>query len=98
MSVLAYEIDPNLVEPLQATLAEAGALASELGRRLDVTVCETNFVLRPPAPCAGNVLLMNPPYKKLGVASDERVALISGEQPSESRICMRRSWCAQYEL
>ena len=81
MSVLAYEIDPKLIEPLEATLADARALAASIGRRLDTTVCEANFVLSPPAAGAGNILLMNPPYKKLGASSDERAALACGEHP-----------------
>jgi adenine-specific DNA-methyltransferase len=81
MSVLAYEIDPHLVEPLEATLAEARALAVAVGRKLHTTVRHENFVLSPPAVGAGNILLMNPPYKKLSVGSDERAALVCGEHP-----------------
>jgi adenine-specific DNA-methyltransferase len=81
MSVLAYEIDPKLMEPLEATLAEARMLAAGVGRRLDTTVCEANFVLSPPAAGAGNILLMNPPYKKLSASSDERAALACGDCP-----------------
>ncbi|MGC2375543.1 MAG: Eco57I restriction-modification methylase domain-containing protein [Solirubrobacteraceae bacterium] len=81
MSVLAYEIDPQLMEPLEATLAEARALAMGVGRTLDTTAREDNFVLSPPAAGAGNILLMNPPYKKLGVSSDERAALAWSEHP-----------------
>ncbi len=81
MSVLAYEIDPHLVEPLEATLTEARTLAAAVGRTLHTTVREENFVLSPPAGGAGNILLMNPPYKKLSVDSDERAALTCGEYP-----------------
>jgi adenine-specific DNA-methyltransferase len=81
MSVLAYEIDPHLVEPLEATLTEARLLAAAVGRRLDATVRNENFVLNPPAAGAGNIVLMNPPYRKLGVGSDERAALVCGERP-----------------
>jgi adenine-specific DNA-methyltransferase len=81
MSVLAYEIDPHLVEPLEATLAEARAIAAAVGRKLHTTVRDENFVLNPPAAGAGNILLMNPPYKKLSVGSDERAALVCGEPP-----------------
>lgn len=80
MSVLAYEIDPTLMEPLEATLAEARSLAARNGRRLDTTVCDANFVLEPPTAGAGNILLMNPPYKKLSANSDERAALACGER------------------
>jgi adenine-specific DNA-methyltransferase len=81
MSVLAYEIDPLLVEPLEATLTEAQDLAATVGRKLHTTVREENFVLNPPAAGAGNILLMNPPYKKLNVDSDERAALVCDEHP-----------------
>jgi adenine-specific DNA-methyltransferase len=81
MSVLAYEIDPRLGEPLEATLAEARSLASAVGRKLHTTVRDENFVLDPPAAGAGNILLMNPPYKKLSVNSDERAALVCDERP-----------------
>lgn len=81
MSVLAYEIDHNLIKPLEATLAEAQALAEAAGRRLDTTVRDANFVLSPPAKGVGNILLMNPPYRKLGVSSDEYIALLRDERP-----------------
>jgi adenine-specific DNA-methyltransferase len=81
MSVLAYEIDPHLVELLEVTLTEARALAATVGRKLHTTVSDENFVLSPPAPGAGNILLMNPPYKKLSAGSDERAALVCGEHP-----------------
>jgi len=81
MSVLGYEIDPHLVKPLEATLAEARALAAAVGRKLRTTVRDENFVLNPPAAGVGNIVLMNPPYKKLSVDSDERAALICGEHP-----------------
>jgi adenine-specific DNA-methyltransferase len=81
MSVLAYEIDPRLVETLEATLTEAVALAAATGRELRTTIRDENFVINPPAVGAGNILLMNPPYKKLSVGSDERAALVCGERP-----------------
>lgn len=81
MSVLAYEIDPPLLEPLETTLTEARDLASAVGRKLCTTVRNDNFVLRPPASGSGNILLMNPPYKKLSVNSNERAALVRGEHP-----------------
>jgi adenine-specific DNA-methyltransferase len=81
MSVLAYEIDPYLVEPLEATLTEARTLAAAVGRTLHTSICNENFVLSPPAGGAGNILLMNPPYKKLNVDSDERAALMCSEHP-----------------
>lgn len=81
MSVLAYEIDPYLVEPLEATLTEARILAAAVGRTLYTTVRSENFVLSPPAGGAGNILLMNPPYKKLNADSDERAALMCSEHP-----------------
>jgi adenine-specific DNA-methyltransferase len=81
MSVIAYEIDPNLVEPLAATLREAEVLATALGRKLHATVRNENFVLNPPAAGQGNILMMNPPYKKLGVGSNEHAALLREEAP-----------------
>ena len=81
MEVLAYEIDPRLVEPLETTLTEARTLAATVGRKLHTIVREENFVLNPPSAGAGNILLMNPPYKKLNVASDERASLVRGNRP-----------------
>lgn len=81
MSILAYEIDSGLLQPLEETLAEARALASSMGRKLDTSIRHENFVLKPPPADAGNILLMNPPYKKLSVDSDEHIALASGERP-----------------
>ena len=64
MSVLAYEIDPNLIEPLEATLTEARVLATSFGRMLNTSVREANFILNPPVAGAGNILLMNPPLQE----------------------------------
>jgi adenine-specific DNA-methyltransferase len=80
MSVLAYEVDAVLRGPLEATLAEARAVARTFGRELQTAVRTENFVLRPPPSGAGNIVLMNPPYRKLGVGSDERAAFAGEER------------------
>lgn len=80
MSVLAYEIDPDLAEPLEATLVAASKLATSFGRALHTTVRIDDFVLKPPPAGVGNVVLMNPPYKKLNVGSAEQVALAQGPE------------------
>jgi adenine-specific DNA-methyltransferase len=81
MSVLAYEIDPGLVPALESTFAEARVLAAAAGRQLDAVVRTENFVLDPPAPGAGDVVLMNPPYRKLAISSPERASLMADDHP-----------------
>lgn len=80
MSVLAYEIDDALLRPLEETLMEARLLAAAFGRELRTTACSKNFVLAPPATGAGNLVVMNPPYGKLGVSSPER-SILAAESP-----------------
>jgi adenine-specific DNA-methyltransferase len=81
MSITAYEIDPVLIKPLEATLEEAVELAQSMGRELRIAVRSADFVLDPPPANASNVALMNPPYGKLGAESAERLALEGTTDP-----------------
>lgn len=75
MQISAYEIDADLIAPLTETLDEATELALGLGRELRSSVHAMDFILDPPPDDESNVILMNPPYGKLGVGSAERLAL-----------------------
>jgi adenine-specific DNA-methyltransferase len=79
MQISAYEIDASLIAPLTATLDEATELAQSMDRELRSTVHATDFILDPPPSDASNVIIMNPPYGKLGVRSPERLALEASE-------------------
>jgi adenine-specific DNA-methyltransferase len=75
MQVVAYELAPALVPHLLETLREAESLAPLFGRVLRHEVRPLNFILVPPDPGEATVVLMNPPYRKMGTASPERKAL-----------------------
>lgn len=81
MEVVAYEIDEALVPVLRETLDVAKSLARHLGRRLSVDIRQADFVVDPPTPESANLVVMNPPYRKLGVRSPERRALEDGSDP-----------------
>jgi adenine-specific DNA-methyltransferase len=80
MQISAYEVDVDLIAPLTATLDEATELAEGMGRDLRSFVYATDFVLNPPSEVS-NVVIMNPPYGKLGAESPERCALEGGGEP-----------------
>jgi adenine-specific DNA-methyltransferase len=80
MQISAYEIDADLIPPLAETLDEATELAQSMGRELRSSVHATDFVLDPPPSDTANVVLMNPPYGKLGVESPERLALEGADE------------------
>lgn len=81
MEVVAYELDDGLLPALEETLREAQVLALHHGRTLRFEIRHANFVTEPPQRGSANVVLMNPPYRKLGVASEERQALAEGADP-----------------
>jgi adenine-specific DNA-methyltransferase len=81
MEVVAYEVDENLISGLRETLAEAVALAAFCGRTLRTRICQGDFVLQPPPRGECNLVLMNPPYRKLSTQSAESISLRSGEDP-----------------
>jgi adenine-specific DNA-methyltransferase len=75
MDVLAYELDVQVAAGLRETLNEAVSLASRFGRTLRPRIRQADFVLEPPEQGESNVVLMNPPYRKLGARSAEAMAL-----------------------
>jgi adenine-specific DNA-methyltransferase len=81
MDVLAYELDAQVTPGLRETLDEAVSLASRFGRTLRPLIRQADFVLEPPERGESNVVLMNPPYRKLSVRSAEAIALRDGEEP-----------------
>jgi adenine-specific DNA-methyltransferase len=81
MEVVAYEVDGDLVAGLRETLDEAVELAARHGRTLRTQICEADFILEPPPRGESNLVLMNPPYRKLGTRSAESVALRDDEDP-----------------
>lgn len=81
MEVVAYELDSELIPILSETLEVAQALAARLGRDLAFEVRQEDFVTDPPRLGSANVVVTNPPYRKLNVASDERRALEAGPSP-----------------
>jgi adenine-specific DNA-methyltransferase len=81
MDVCAYELDGQVAPALRETLDEAVSLASQFGRTLRPRIRQADFVLEPPEQGEHNVVLMNPPYKKLSATSAEAKALRSGSEP-----------------
>lgn len=89
-TLVSYEIEPLMVEYLQATLQAAGAQCEAMEISADLHVYERDFILAH----AGNRqacmlapdedtdhkyshVIMNPPYKKVSSASEHRAALRS---------------------
>jgi len=81
MDVIAYEVDARVTPGLRETLDEAVNLASRFGRTLRPLIRQSDFVLEPPEQGESNVVLMNPPYRKLSVRSAEARALRGGVDP-----------------
>ncbi|MFF8990014.1 Eco57I restriction-modification methylase domain-containing protein [Streptomyces sp. NPDC014983] len=80
ISVTACEVDPQLHPALQATLDDCVNTASSLGVHVEVNLVRGDFISwategdglfgEPPEPF--DVVIMNPPYKKLAASSRER--------------------------
>lgn len=81
MDVLAFELDVQVAGGLRETLNEAVSLASQFGRTLRPRIRQADFVLEPPEQGESNVVLMNPPYRKLNTRSAEAVALRAEDDP-----------------
>jgi adenine-specific DNA-methyltransferase len=81
MEVIAYELDAQVTPGLRETLDEAVSLASRFERTLTPVIRQTDFVLEPPEQGESNVVLMNPPYRKLSMRSAEAIALRGGAEP-----------------
>ena len=86
--LVAYEIEPLLVEYLQNTLAESQVQCQSAHIKSECTIREDDFILSYPAnqvdmfgsatsSADGDFthVIMNPPYKKINSSSDHRLAL-----------------------
>lgn len=83
VSVTACEVDPQLHPVLEATLNDCVDTARALGGHVDVNLvggdfiawaaCEGQLFAKPPGPF--DLVIMNPPYKKLARNSRERRAV-----------------------
>ena len=86
--LVAYEIEPLLIEYLQNTLAESQIQCQSAHIQSEYTICEDDFILSHPAnqvDIFGSTVssaddgfthvIMNPPYKKINSSSEHRLAL-----------------------
>jgi adenine-specific DNA-methyltransferase len=80
ISVTACEVDPQLHPALQATLDDCVNTAASYGAHLEVNLVRSDFIswategegLFGQLPAPFDVVIMNPPYKKLAAISRER--------------------------
>ena len=88
VELMAYEIEPLLIEYLRNTLAESRLQCQRAHIKSEYAVCENDFILHHPAnqadifgatnspvDAAFSHIIMNPPYKKINSASEHRLAL-----------------------
>lgn len=81
LEVVAVEIDSAVVAQLRATLEDAAKTAKSLGRHVKTKVVVGDFVdiasrqLVPSLSKPFDLVIMNPPYRKLSAASQHRIAL-----------------------
>jgi adenine-specific DNA-methyltransferase len=83
ISVTACEVDPQLHDPLAATLADCAATGRAAGSHIDTTLVRNDFItwatqddgLFPESRGPYDIVIMNPPYKKLAASSRERRAV-----------------------
>jgi adenine-specific DNA-methyltransferase len=83
VEAVAVEVDDQVYPALEATLADCAAVAASLGARFtwtalraDLTEAGTGFAREAGVLAAPfDVVIMNPPYRKLGRRSAERLAL-----------------------
>ena len=88
VELVAYEIEPLLIEYLQNTLAESRLQCQRAHIKSEYTICENDFILHHPVNQADifgasdspvhdafSHVIMNPPYKKINSASEHRLAL-----------------------
>ena len=82
-----YEVDPEIVDDLLATMRNCEQRCADVGIRLTSTIHATDFIQEMSArlsdalfgvsPPAFDAAIVNPPYRKIGVDSPERHALRS---------------------
>jgi adenine-specific DNA-methyltransferase len=84
LHIVAFEADPSLSAPLAATLRDCERTASRVGIEVTTEVHELDFLAWASASLAGSVFagfrqfdacIMNPPYRKVGTGSPDRLAL-----------------------
>ena len=83
VEVVAVEIDPIASADLAETLADCVEVAASLGTRVAVSVLQADLIDEATRLCGDtghltepfDVVIMNPPYRKLGARSTERRAL-----------------------
>lgn len=82
-----YEIDPVILDDLALTMQETQRTCAASGIRFTYTIHTTDFLQEMSASLAGNLFgaqppvfdaaIVNPPYRKIGIDSPERLALRS---------------------
>jgi len=85
VEVLAVEVDPTVAPHLQETLADCSQVAEAIGTQVTTTqltgdlITEATGFERHAGPLAApfDLVVMNPPYRKLGAQSMERQALVA---------------------
>lgn len=84
VSITACEVDPKLHTPLQATLSDCAVAAKESGGSIKFELVASDFIYwmyegENPAARGGyfDLVITNPPYKKLSAGSFERKAVES---------------------
>ncbi|MFE9377153.1 Eco57I restriction-modification methylase domain-containing protein [Streptomyces sp. NPDC006855] len=84
LSVTACENDPQLHETLSATLKDCALTAEAAGGRVETTLVKDDFITwaTQPEDLSGeealgpfDIVIMNPPYRKLAAGSRERMAV-----------------------
>jgi len=85
MELVAYEVDDALRPLLEETLAAAAAYVESVDRRLSWRIASADYILDVASrlaslfgagPCEEfGAVIMNPPYRKINLASPEKVAL-----------------------
>ncbi len=88
VNLVAYEIEPLLVNYLRCTMADSQALCESVGIKAQSTIFEDDFILNHPESQKGELgnrtslgdnffthVIMNPPYKKIKSLSAHRLAL-----------------------
>ncbi len=88
VEVVAAEIDPAAAAHLSETLADCVEVAASKGTRIAVTVLQADLVDEATRLCGDrghlavpfDLVIMNPPYRKLAAQSTERQALLAVER------------------
>lgn len=80
IDVVAYEVDPKMVDILRLTLEGCELLCSEIGVQFSYSLVEDDYILHSAEPLLAslpvfNCAILNPPYGKISSASKWRKAL-----------------------